>query len=935
MGQSFEVRVTTATSPFGAGVLTGLTVNFDGHAPSAPETPRAAWISRTDALQRTGAAAEAMGAHIMLACSAVCAPYWRVSFQSGRHVTINAITGAIDSDLNRSSFVGPVRIQAWRPGDTMVNTTALRNANVIGSGGTSIGQTNFFDGTHSFTGSTPVWIGLNGAMGSSNPSALRRVSRMALMSGSWVDVPLLQSWTPSVDGGASDLSNLWSPNTGAVSFPNATALLYGMFSYWTALTESMTFEGAGRFAFVVNSSTSPGIACGVTQTGDFGSPDANGNVTWSTITCSSDSTDNVDAVNHVTNGDMLFTSAHEFGHTINDCASVPGTGCNDISPTELPAVARPTNPLDWRFEIDDAENEVVPTLIANLLTGYRYTSSRDGVGFTSGWNYISYYSTIDSFGTPGQGGPVGNCLAGTICPSGYVCVPTAASYYTAGSTTAGLCTKDCTSSASLCDPGTQCVTNLSGITVPSGRNVCWVNQYFNQFWDSMGDRLVYTTGWSNALSLTMNAVSGQSGNAVRDIVEGADNYYNRYLQSWGSRFEVTRAFQAVYRGTALVIGDDFPDFFERAVPISIRSNNWTPIWWGHGQAQYPRFEDYLDSEVVMFRGVKDSSYEITAAFRGVSGSPRITVMRLSDPSSTSSSSWTTLSGSLTTPGMPETDWYVIRFSGPGATVDWQGQVRLAATSDDFSALLSEAFPMVHDVSESARLSSTTDGDAFQIHVPTAGTSLTINATNISGVSSLYVWVYRPDGTYYTFATLNSSSPNLVIPNVPDAGHWRWLIQGSSAGTYTTRANLGCGGGSPGCDTAPGTRTARYPWGDRFAARIPNNTTEHVYKITLQEYQDVSVSLADNSPSCLAEIRVFAPGGPTGQRHFGGQPVLQWTDGAATTDVNGNSPGVGGHFQALTGGEYEVRVRAPINGACPYYRLQLATTPLRGPAMPAW
>lgn len=649
--------------------------------------------------------------------------------------------------------------------------------------------------------------------------------------------------------------------------------------------------------------------------------------------CSAGPTDDVIATTHVVDGDMLITAAHELGHTINNCACTVGAGCARMFALSIPRPSRPMNPADWKFAVSDAENEVVPTFIGNVLTRFLYNNTLVGVPFDHDWHYISYTSTTDSFGSLGQGGPLGDCLAGTTCPSGYTCVASSHSWWSDPATVppyrAGTCVPNpstCNGPTGTCPPGLECTNVVDSAVLPGGQYVCYHSQYRNKFWDSLGDRLVYMLGWREALSLTLTAVGGQAANGTRDIVDGTDNYYARYRLNKRARYEVMRGFQAVYRGTTPIVLDDFTDQGVHAAPISIRTGNWLDIWWGHGSGSYPYFADSADADVVLFRGLKGASYDFEAWLMDTSGAPVMTVTRLNDPSSTSSSAWTSTSGSLTTPALPATDWYAVEFwsSGPGR---WRARARVASGADDLAGSVEEALPVVHGVAVTGTLTSTSDEDTFQIHAPTASTSLTITAT---GPSSVWATVYAPGGSIYTWALLTTSSPSLTISSLPSAGHWTWALSGAT-GSYSTSASLGCGGSTPGCDTSPGVRTARYAWGDRFAGRLPDGTTEHVYRIALQEYQGVSVSLADNADNCEAEVRVFAP---SEQRHIGTQPVLRWTDGAATTDLAGNRAGIGGFFEALTTGTYEVRVRSP-GAACSYYRLQLATTNVRGPSMPAW
>lgn len=222
-------------------------------------------------------------------------------------------------------------------------------------------------------------------------------------------------------------------------------------------------------------------------------------------------------------------------------------------------------------------------------------------------------------------------------------------------------------------------------------------------------------------------------------------------------------------------------------------------------------------------------------------------------------------------------------------------------------------------------------DSFQIHTPTS-TSLEIN---VSGLTSGTITLYDPTGAYYGNYSITTSPATWYISSLPGAGHWTWTVTGATSSSYSTTAWLGCGSSSPGCDTAPGTRTVRQTWGDRFAGRLPDSTVYHEYEISLQEGQIASMSLSDTSQPCAGQIEIFAP---SNQAHFNNEPVLRWTNGAAVSDISGAVQGVGGSIQAPTTGSYRVRVRTTPGGNCGYYRVHFATTGSStrlGPVMPTW
>lgn len=280
-GQSFEVHVTTDASPLGAGVLTRLDANFDGRASRLPATPRSVWLSREAAISAVQSEEPPRGATLGFLCGEACTPYWRVEFATGRVVTLNALTGAVEGDDNTRNSIGPVQLRVWRPGDTSAQPVAFRNANVVDSAGNSLGNTSFSNGTHNFTTSATVSIGLEGATGSSNPDAHRRVFRERLVGSTWTATPLRRNWTPSTeparDFGSPDA---WAPNSdpSGITFPHTTELLYGVLSYWTYLFNDIKVETTGRLSFRIDSGAA--IRCSNAYAGDIGTPpDPDGNTT--------------------------------------------------------------------------------------------------------------------------------------------------------------------------------------------------------------------------------------------------------------------------------------------------------------------------------------------------------------------------------------------------------------------------------------------------------------------------------------------------------------------------------------------------------------------------------------------------------------------------------------------------------------------------------
>ena len=939
-GEFIEAYVTNARSRLGSGVLYRLNVVVDGQSVDMPIEPRSRWLTEAQAseiadqqrrqeTQRDGTQRPLMpgrGATLWLSCRHHCRPYWSISYIDGWRVDVDALSAATISAHRQTNFIGPLLMPGRPPGSTSTQAIRFRGANVVDSSGTSVGETNPDTGEHTLTANASYQIGLEGPVGSSNPWRVGRVERQVWNGSAWVAVPYRRAWNPAVEPSRNFSSpNVWSADS---SGTQATALLYGWFTYWQSLFRTGAFaEVTERLVFLLSpNNATGGVFCGNTATNNFGfpTPDPNGSATWSTIACGYPTSDDVNA-NFPTDGDSIVTASHEFAHTVNNCAAESGTGCANRNPVNMPLYERP--PISsWRPAIHGSETEVATQAISNILTRFGYANGRDGIPWNTNWTYASYDSTQDDFGTATQSAPnplQAPCPTDYTCPSGTLCVQTDQNWYRVGNT-GGLCAPTCQFDWD-CPRGLNCYGNMT--ILPSGSGgVCWYNSYRNKFWDTVGARLAYTTGWRDALSLTLSAAGGQSYNATRDLVLGADSYYSRYLASSFTRYEVTRAIRSVYSGGSLTYYDDFTDYDTRAAVVPVRQTGWTPIWWGNGLYEYPKFEDSSDADVMLFFGLAGSSYQAESWFMDASGSPGMWIYRLDDPTVM----WSSSTGSLTTGALPSTGWYVAYFWGAFGTQRWQGRIRLASGSDDGAADAAEALPMPHG----AEIDATTtpgDADAYQIYVPTVGTSLEIRVT---GLSSGTITLYFPTGGIYGTFSITSTPTNWLISSLPLAGHWTWKVTGASSAPYSTVAWLGCGTGAFACDYAPVTRSARYSWGDRFAGRLPGSLLYHDYEVSLQEGDFVSATITDASSTCSAEIEVYAP---TQQRYFENQAVMIWRDGAATRDASGSAQGVGGALQAITSGTYRFRVRPAQGLSCPFYRIHLAKAgPSRSASpMPAW
>ena len=463
----------------------------------------------------------------------------------------------------------------------------------------------------------------------------------------------------------------------------------------------------------------------------------------------------------------------------------------------------------------------------------------------------------------------------------------------------------------------------AGLPNAGRASACWYNPPRNAFWQNVSARIAMTVDWKNALGVLLYGSGGTNSNGLRELVVGSDTWYGRMLQYTSMRYETTRAVQSIYSGTGFVAGDDFPNAFHRATPMSPRTTTGDKVWWGNGVSQYPRFEDAQDDDFVLFRGEQGQSFRVTSTFRGRAGAPSVDIYRISG---SGGGTWVNggTSGSVSTGSLTATGWYAAVFYG-GLTSDWEGKVELDSGSDDIGDTIEEAYPMPHGVSLSAAGQGGSDLDAFSIHVPSSSTSLAIDVN-----ANTTVYVFTPSGSLYGTYGVTTSSPTITINSVGTAGHWTWIVNAAAAGSYSTQALLGCG--SSNCDVSRAALGARRSWGDRFDGRLPTGTSEQRFTIYLSQAQGVSVAVTDMSSSCRVEIDVF---GPTILQHFGGQRMLQWQDGAHGGQSSGDASSAGGYIEAIAPGTYEFVVR-PVSGfTCPHYRFVMAQTGRTGNQWPEW
>jgi hypothetical protein len=952
-GQWVEVQVTTDESRFGAGIVQRLNAAIEAEHASLPPVPRNDWIDATRASRAAREGVEPVHRRLELACHRGCVPLWVLGYRDGRVVSVHAISGEVLTATETTGHLGPVQILGWPVGSTAAQPIRFRAANVTStSTGASVGQTSWADGTHSFTASD-LAVSLQGPVGSSNPAARGRVYRDQLVGGVWTSLPLTRAWNAGLNP-AQNFGNpdLWAPNSDPnVAFPHVSEILYGWLSYWQYLVGTQVgLEIPDRVAFSLGAATLTGFLATQGPSGNYSPAGSgpNGESTWGTVFVAVGAGDDINAAAMTTNGDDIWSTAHEYGHLINACAASPGTGCLDLGASAIPLTSRP-GWSDWRAAIHQSHVEPGATALANIVTQFRYDNRRTGVPFDPAWNYASYDSTADSFGTPTQQAPTPfvDCFV-SGCPSGFQCVPSGGLHrVSTGTYDGGFCAPLCATwtdpnntpsnfsddvqtFTAACQTGLVCAPRGYAGT-PTNLQFCWHNSYLNKFFDTVGDRLTYMTSWLDAMRLTYNAISGQSQNASRDFVLGSDSYYERYTASQTTRYEAMRAVRSVYSGTGFVPNDDFPDIVANATPIPVRSTDGVWVAWGNGSGEWPNFDNFQDVDSVMFRGIAGSQYVITASLLDFPGFyPYIDLWRLNGTSLTYvGGSWT---GLYTTPALPQDGWYFVSlWGGPGR---WDATVSVLTGADDFHWSPDESWPLAHNDTLSG-VASAWDMDTFHIDVPVSGTSLQFT---VGGTLTTYVDVWYRNGTswqYHSTYFLDSSVRTFTIPSVSAAGRWAFILVPTGTGAYTVNAQIGCATTSA-CDHSPGVRTVVPSWGDRFAGRLAASEV-NTFQVTLSERDNVSVAVTDNGDNCRAILDVVPP---PEQRHFRDgagaiQPVLSWRDGAASNTLHGDTVAPGAHFEAITSGTYELRVRPKPGFTCPVYRLHVARTTQGVNLMPAW
>ncbi len=625
---------------------------------------------------------------------------------------------------------------------------------------------------------------------------------------------------------------------------------------------------------------------------------------------------------------------HEFGHTVANCSASAGTSCADDNPGDWP---RPPLWTDYKRQVYGAHIENLASFLSAFLNEWKDTYNGGNGPFESDFLYKGYLNTADSFGAilaDSAGGiDCSQCALDptTCCPATHTCIePTDES--PRRQTGGGVCARNCAVPGASCAPFEN---RLTCAFPPAAPTVCWHSDYTNNWFSTVGTRLVLDSQWNEALSVFLAAQAGSSGDATRDFNLGTNSYYTAMADFGVNTLEVTRAVRSVTDEAGVVSRDDFTDVGARALPITVTDVNGTYIRWGSGTGSYPQINAATDVDYVMFRGLAGVSY--SAVMQPVSSpalTPSVNIYRWT-PAFTLMASATAAAGATataTTANLPATDWYVISFGGGSTSGRYTGRVKLATnTTDDYAATNADAYPLVTGVGQAGQLTSG-DTDRFQIFLRTT-TSLAV-ATTAS--PSPTVEIRNSAGTLLASgvgsATAPSAAAGTVYVDVRDTT--------SVARGYSVTATLGCAGTN--CDdlTTMAATTVRNTWGDRFGGRLPVGASTATYMVTLAANENAVFSLADNSNTTCRLALDLTP--PSDLTYFNGQPAFRWNDqlsdnGPAAGDRAGSRLGAGGHITAPIAGTYTLKVRRqnPSDTSACYYRLFIGRSTILGTPRPAW
>lgn len=704
-------------------------------------------------------------------------------------------------------------------------------------------------------------------------------------------------------------------------------MMFGWFGYWQELSRSYGLEIVDNLHFrlnlITNCSPCPiqGAGCATTATGGT-------TVTDATLTCWSTLSDELNPITEPSDGDAIVTSAHEYAHSITDCAFHPGKGCNAGDPN---GIARPPAAFaasDWHPVIFGSARESIPVLISQLLTGDRYANARSGNTYPYSWNYSSHDNPLDDFGTPSEAQMGYNCRdPANPCATGQTCVYTTSSRQL---NHAGICAVN--PIGGICPPGLFPIplarldpgpplTGPVAITTQNSVSVCWYDSYRNSFWDIVGQQLAFTTSTQNSIVTTLAAADGQRRNASRDLVIGADAYYPRYLANGPNRFEVTRAVRPAYTGSGFTEGDDYTDVGVRAPTLMMHSTIRTPLWWGSGPSEYPAFEVFADVDTFAFRGQTGQQILVQSIYRSGQGSPYVFVINLSNGAIVQlCQSLLCSSGPL-----PQTAWYSVAVMGLAAGATWEGSIGLEVGSDDYASTVAEAHPIAIGSSTLGQFSAG-DVDAFQVDVPSGSATF----LELSGHNSAITYeVLSPAGVPLASGSLQAWNAQVMLP----VGAARYIVRlsSSTASNYTVGFSEWCGQNCYPNEFGRVSQTTT--WGDRFAGSL-GISNSHTFSISLAEGEVVSASVTE-APGCNLELQLHPPTSMT--RFDPNNAPFRWRDGGPALDIHalhGRAPH--GSIRAPLAGTYKFRVRNMASGTvCPQYLLELMRSNTSIPTLPAW
>jgi len=525
-----------------------------------------------------------------------------------------------------------------------------------------------------------------------------------------------------------------------------------------------------------------------------------------------------------------------------------------------------------------------------------------------------------------------DCVANpTGCSPGYGCDTTAGNSPVGPG--AGICVKQCATTAN-CTPGLVCNGGL-----------CKESSYFSNWMLNVGTRLVFDRGWTPGVKMYLDANAGNYQNGLRGFDTESDNWYDALLlASVFSRYEITRAVWSVNQsGRVIPIHDDLTSIFEDAIPITVVAPNpGTRIWWGNGDAAYPNFEDWLDVDNVLFRGLAGVSYNLHAEPYGPSSTAdlQITVTPYAPPGAAAIVSGYLPTGptaDVSTGALPSTGWYVATFATRGFTAGaWQGRIELTSGNDDYATTSADAYPSPSGVTTAGSLQWTGDADRFETYVPGVASTLTISATPTGGGTALTLDIYWPSGALYGTFTGSKVVPATDV-QAGGAGWWRWGVRGTATAPrpYTTVATLGCA--ATDCDnvSSPIALPASQAWGDLVGGRLKSGWNIS-YQTTLGAQQHVSYGVTDRYlDHCDVQVSLTAP---SALSLFQGQWVTSFRDGPAAGDPSAAYPtgSGGGHFVAPVEGTYTFTLRNNSASASCWYRFFVAKDATRtAAARPAW